>query len=57
MHFGKQDLWDSFKKSLIETINETPKLDLENGWMSCGDRTLLYFDYLLPNLDKPEPKR
>ncbi len=43
-------LWQTFKKALQESIQETNVEDLKKGWASCDDRTCLYFNLILPKV-------
>ena len=43
-------LWTSFRTSLINSINETEINDFEKAWVSRTERTLCYFDSLLPKI-------
>jgi len=43
-------LWTTFKNSLVESINETDKSIFEQAWKSRSERTLFYFDSLLPKV-------
>jgi len=50
MRFNAKDLWNNFKQSLLEGIKETDVRAFEQAWKSCNDRTLFYFDILLPRV-------
>ena len=50
MHFDNLQLWTSFKTSLLDSIKETAISDFEKAWISRTDRTLFYFDSLLPKI-------
>lgn len=50
MNFSTHDLWNNFKQSLLESIQETDVSAFEQAWKSCNERTQFYFDNLLPNV-------
>ena len=52
MQFTSDLLWASFRKAFVDTTNEISIVDFEKAWISSGDRTMFYFDSLLPTIAK-----
>lgn len=50
MKIDYAQLWDSFKNALVGSIKETDINVFEKGWSSSSERTLFYFDSLLPKV-------
>jgi hypothetical protein len=48
MNYFSTSLWASFKQAFVETTKEISVVDFEKAWVSNGDRTMFYFDSLLP---------
>ncbi|QEC68736.1 hypothetical protein FRZ67_16015 [Panacibacter ginsenosidivorans] len=45
-------LWNLFKSSLLEALKETNTDEFDKGWSTSPQRTLFYFDTLLPKVAK-----
>ena len=50
MEFSSNLLWASFKNALVDTANQMSTVEFEKAWTSSDQRTLFYFDTLLPNI-------